>query len=196
MRKSSVGDRAKYGNMPSIFAPWSNFYVITGSSAAALTGLMFVVVTLIDRQPTSGWREGLRTFSTPTVVHLGTGFLVSCIASAPWPSVYIVGGVLGLIALAGMLYAAGVWSRMLKLELASYTPDSEDWIWFVILPFISYVAIGLTAILLFIVAAKALFALAAAVLLFIFIGIHNAWDIVTYIAIVQHAPDDSTEEQR
>ena len=28
-------------------APWQNFYVIIGSAAAALTGLMFVVITLI-----------------------------------------------------------------------------------------------------------------------------------------------------
>ena len=28
------------------FAAWENFYVIVGSSAAALTGLQFVVVTL------------------------------------------------------------------------------------------------------------------------------------------------------
>jgi hypothetical protein len=183
--------------MPSIFAPWSNFYVITGSSAAALTGLMFVVVTLIDREPRPGWRDGLRTFSTPTVVHLGTGFLVSAIASAPWPSVFIVSGVLGLVALAGMFYGAGVCSRMLKLRSSSeYRPDAEDWIWFAVLPFVSYVSIGLTAILLLFVSGKALFALAAAVLLFIFIGIHNAWDIVTFIAIVQRAPDDSKEEQR
>jgi hypothetical protein len=32
--------------MPSI-AAWDNFYVIVGSSAAALTGLQFVVATLI-----------------------------------------------------------------------------------------------------------------------------------------------------
>ena len=29
---------------------WENFYVIVGSSAAALTGLMFVVITLTARQ--------------------------------------------------------------------------------------------------------------------------------------------------
>mgnify|MGYP001252826337 CR=1 FL=1 len=30
-----------------VITAWSNFYVITGSSAAALTGLMFVVITLV-----------------------------------------------------------------------------------------------------------------------------------------------------
>ena len=39
---------------PSILTPWSNFYVIAGSSAGALTGLMFVVITLIaDRRAQS-----------------------------------------------------------------------------------------------------------------------------------------------
>jgi len=38
---------------PSILAHWESFYVIVGSSAAALTGLMFVVITLIadSKQP-------------------------------------------------------------------------------------------------------------------------------------------------
>jgi hypothetical protein len=32
---------------PSFLSAWSNFYVMTGSAAAALTGLMFVVITLV-----------------------------------------------------------------------------------------------------------------------------------------------------
>ena len=31
----------------SALIPWDNFYVIVGSSAAALTGLQFVVITLV-----------------------------------------------------------------------------------------------------------------------------------------------------
>ncbi|MBV9232567.1 MAG: hypothetical protein JO030_00880, partial [Candidatus Eremiobacteraeota bacterium] len=32
---------------PRLLAHWANFYVMIGSSAAALTGLMFVVITLV-----------------------------------------------------------------------------------------------------------------------------------------------------
>jgi hypothetical protein len=33
--------------MHSVLADWESFYVIVGSSAGALTGLMFVVITLV-----------------------------------------------------------------------------------------------------------------------------------------------------
>ncbi|MGH7728579.1 MAG: hypothetical protein ACREM2_07310 [Vulcanimicrobiaceae bacterium] len=68
----------------SLFAPWSSFYAMTGSSAAALTGLMFVVITLVtgeDRSRPS--LEGISIFSTPTVLHFGSALLVSAVLNVP-----------------------------------------------------------------------------------------------------------------
>ncbi len=61
-----------------LFTAWSNFYIITGSSAAALTGLMFVVISLATgsrfvRQAGDS-NAGFATFSTPTVVHFCAAF--------------------------------------------------------------------------------------------------------------------------
>jgi len=57
---------------------WSNFYVIAGSSAAALTGLMFVVITLVRGEEQSQVRhDGIATFSTPTVMHFCAALFVS-----------------------------------------------------------------------------------------------------------------------
>src|SRR6478736_1554116 len=84
---------------------WANFYVITGSAAAALTGLQFVVITLgADRS--RGNAETNRAFGTPTIVHFGTVLLISAIMSAPWPSLLGVACVLGLCGVAGLVYAA------------------------------------------------------------------------------------------
>ena len=49
-------------------ADWGNFYVIIGSAAAGLTGLMFVVITLGAEAQTVGNENGLRAFVTPTLV--------------------------------------------------------------------------------------------------------------------------------
>ncbi len=50
---------------------WENFYVIVGSSAGALIGLQFVVITLIADFPVvrDAERAG-SAFATPTIVHL------------------------------------------------------------------------------------------------------------------------------
>ncbi|MDB5040932.1 MAG: hypothetical protein JWN27_1658 [Candidatus Eremiobacteraeota bacterium] len=182
---------------PSVITAWSNFYVITGSSAAALTGLMFVVITLVAGDRTRTTHEGVATFSTPTVMHFCAALLVSAILSAPWLSLTHVAAVLGLVGLCGVVYVTRVLQRTRRLT--EYRPGIDDWVWFAILPSIAYVAILAAAILLPSVPTQALFALAGANLLLIFIGIHNAWDVVTYIAIQlpeEPSSPSTSEEQR
>ena len=58
---------------------WESFYVIVGSSGAALTGLQFVVMALIAEieRPSTG-RE-ISAFGTPTVIHFcGPACLGNC----------------------------------------------------------------------------------------------------------------------
>lgn len=66
-------------------------------------------------------------------------------------------------------------------------PYSEDWLWHCAFPLICYVFIGIAAILLIINAPLALFILAGVEVSLLFIGIHNAWDTVTYIVIERRA---------
>src|SRR5438046_3592886 len=65
------------------FSAWENFYVIIGSSAAALTGLQFVVVAL-GAEGANIKTQSLRAFATPTIVHFCGVLLMSAILSAPW----------------------------------------------------------------------------------------------------------------
>lgn len=165
-------------------AAWSNFYVIVGSSAAALTGLMFVVITLVSRSPTT--REGTATFSTPTVVHFGSALLLGAILAAPWPSLRHLGIVLAIVGLCGMIYALRVTLRTQRLT--TYRPDVDDWVWYAILPVLAYLTVAACAILAFVAPAGALYGFAAAALLLIFIGIRNAWDVVTFVAFMADEP--------
>jgi hypothetical protein len=167
---------------PSILTPWSNFYVIAGSSAGALTGLMFVVITLVaDRRAQSTMHDGVSVYSTPTVVHFCVALFVSALLCAPWYALLPVGIVLGLTGLSGIAYILYLTHRARQLE--DYTPDFEDWAWYTSLPLLSYGTIATVAVLFLFAPRGALFALGGATLLLIFIGIHNAWDIVTFITI-------------
>jgi hypothetical protein len=173
-------------------APWSNFYIMAGSSAAALTGLMFVVITLATGLERRSTQDGVSTFSTPTVVHFSAALLASAILVAPWPSSYGPALTIGLAALIGMVYSVRVIYRTWRLT--TYTADIEDWTWYAILPLIVYVALLASAIALSAFAPKALFVVAGAVVLLIFIGIHNAWDTVTYLAMKQPDEPPSSSE--
>ena len=64
---------------------WQTFYEIVGSSAGALIGLQFVLISLIARLPLG--QEGAQAssvFSTPTVVHFTVVLLLAGAGSAPW----------------------------------------------------------------------------------------------------------------
>ena len=67
-------------------APWQTFSVLIGTAAAALTGLMFVVATLVAGVRVSSSSEAFATFNTPNVMHFCLALLVAAILSAPWPA--------------------------------------------------------------------------------------------------------------
>ena len=168
--------------VPSVVAAWSSFYVIAGSSSATLTGLMFVVITLVpEADRTLRKSEGISMFSTPTVVHFCVAFFISAVLSAPWPSVIQPAVLFGLTGACANVYLLWITYRMRKQTV--YRPDLEDWTWFTILPLVAYGTLFITAVLLPPDPVNALFALGGATMLLIFIGIHNAWDIVTFIAL-------------
>lgn len=165
-----------------MFDAWANFYVIVGSSAGALIGLMFVVVTLmagtaLRRRP--GIRWGLATFTTPTIVHFSVALFVAALLSAPWPQRWQAALALGGFGLGGLIYGAIVLRRMLRHM--DYEPEREDWVFFVILPLLAYIGLLGAALLLTSHLTLALFIVAVALLVMILIGIHNALDLVTWI---------------
>lgn len=169
---------------PSQLADWANFYVIVGSSAGALTGLQFVVIALIaDAEATRSMAE-IRAFGTPTIVHFCVALLISAIASAPWHAVSQAGFCLAICGAAGVAYSLKVISHARRQT--GYTPDAEDWFWYAVLPVVVYAVLLAGAILLVWRPAGALFVVAAAAVVLMFNGIHNAWDTVTFIAVGGH----------
>jgi hypothetical protein len=169
--------------MLSPLTAWENFYVIVGSSGAALTGLQFVVMALVaDSQRESSMHE-VNAFGTPNVVHFCAVLLISAILSAPWNRLSSAGLGVGLCGAAGFLYAVLVIRRARRQT--GYKPVLEDWLWHAALPLLAYAALLVAALVLRRYPEPSLFVIGAAAVLLLFIGIHNAWDTVTYIAVEQ-----------
>lgn len=164
-------------------AGWESYYVIVGSSAAALTGLQFVVIALVSELRPRGSNETIDAFATPTIVHFCLALLIASVLSAPWRTLSSPALALGAIGLGGVLYEAIVILRARRQT--GYKPVFEDWLWHTILPVVAYAAVVAGAVAMLADTADALFAIAAATLLLVFIGIHNAWDTVTYITLEQ-----------
>lgn len=169
--------------------PWQTFFFLIGSSAAALTGLQFVVIALIAESKRRATTREVEAFTTPTIVHFGGVLLVSAILSAPWQRLLPVAVVLGVISIAGLAYILMIIKRASRQT--TYRVVLADWFWHVVLPLIGYALLLLSAVFLQSHSHRVLFVIGATALLLLFIGIHNAWDTVTYITVERaHAPPE------
>jgi uncharacterized membrane protein len=74
---------------------WENFYVIVGSSAGALIGLQFVVVTLIADKPALRTAEAGAAFATPILLPFAANAMLGRSAyvahSHARPALFVVG---------------------------------------------------------------------------------------------------------
>lgn len=170
---------------------WANFYVIVGSSAGALIGLQFVVITLIANMPiTRDLERASSAFATPTVVHFTTVLVLAAIISAPWHAITPAAACWGGLGLVGLVYELIV-ARRVRAQTA-YTPQSEDLLFHLVLPSLAYATLAASWYAVRFNLRGALFAVGAAVLVLLLVGIHNAWDTVTY-HIITHKREQQPE---
>jgi hypothetical protein len=163
-------------------AKWESFYTIVGSAAGALIGLQFVVMTLITQRPRVHADAGA-AFATPTIMHFSAALVLAALLRAPWQTIATASMVWGVVAFAGVVYAVVVIRRMAKQGV--YRPVFEDWMFHAVLPLAAYATLAVSAVTAADYTREALFGVGGSVLLLLFIGIHNAWDAVTYHVFVE-----------
>jgi len=172
---------------------WQNFYMIMGTAAATLTGLMFVVTTLIAGVDAhlSTLNAAVSAYNTPTVVHFATVLLLAGILSAPWQTFSSLGLLLGLLGLGMVVYSIIVLRRIWRVP--NYQSTLEDWLWYIIFPLLANSSLMVAAFVLSKDSSSALYILAAAMMLLLLVGIRNAWDMVTFLAVERaHSGNDSS----
>jgi len=167
----------------SLLSNWQNFYMIMGTAAATLTGLMFVVTTLIAGIDThvSILNAAVSAYNTPTVVHFGTVLLLAGILSAPWQTFSSLSLLLGLLGLGMVFYSIIVMRRMRRVP--HYQSTLEDWLWYMAFPLLANVLLILAAFVLPKNPSPALYIVGSAMMLLLLVGIRNAWDMVTFLAV-------------
>ncbi len=178
---------------------WQNFYMIMGTAAATLTGLMFVATTLFAglNAHVETANAGISAFNTPTVVQFCAVLLLAGVFSAPWQTFSIISLLLGLLSLGMVLYQLIIMRRMWRMP--HYQSTLEDWVWYIVLPLSAMIMLLVAAILLPKNPALALYLVGASMLMLLLIGIRNAWDNATFLALMRghsHSEDRAKEKQR
>jgi hypothetical protein len=158
---------------------WHEFYLLVGTSVAALTGLMFVVVSIGPEVIVARPAGGVRAFVTPIVVYFTTVLVVSAVMLMPHVGPVVLGVLLLLGSAAGLAYifwidVHGQWGEN-KLEW-------DDLVWYVVLPVLGYVLMLAAGIGIWMRSAFGPFTLGAAMILLTVVGLRNAWDLVLWFA--------------
>jgi hypothetical protein len=105
---------------------WDNFFIMAGTAAATLIGLVFVAVTVGTGLSKSSIVHGTRGFLTPTLIRFSGVLFLSLAVLAPWPSARPLGIILSLGGLAGLAYQIKVIVGRHKVELILL--DWHDWL--------------------------------------------------------------------
>ncbi len=161
-----------------MFEGWSEFFLMAGSAAAVLIGLIFVVISLMQDRSRDSVLAGSRLYMGPIV--LGVSFVLALSAAALIPGITgrEFGAISGVVALWGL--ARGIISSfgIGRLNEVHWT----DFWFYGIFPSAAYAALGAVALAFWQGWPWAHDGLAAVITLALLLAIRNEWDLITWIA--------------
>ena len=176
-----------------MFEGWGEFYLLAGSAAAVLIGLIFVVVTLMQDRPRSSVLTGSRLYMGPVVLHVSFVLVLSAAALIP----HISGNAFAVVA-AGVALWGLARAIMSIVGIHGYRNDNSPphWTdaWFYgAVPALLYLALGAVAWAFWTEQPWAVNGVAAVITAMLLISIRNEWDLVTWLA--PHADNDGEHRE-
>jgi uncharacterized membrane protein len=147
-----------------MFQGWDTFFFLVGSSAGALIGLMFIVITLTAGHEPRRVERGAPVYVTPIVFHFAVVFIVSVISVVPGMLPSAVAVILGVGAIAGLAYSIVTTVRLCRRGWIDPIPVWSDKCFYGFLPTIIYLALAGAAIAVPLTERKVVMAIGAIVL--------------------------------
>ena len=168
------------GTLAEALASWHEFYILLGTAAATLVGLLFVAATVGAGVFSPDRGAPVRVFLSATLLHFA-GILIAClIVLVPVQSWASLGGMIGACGLFGLVYYGLTW-RDMRADGLLANIDLEDRIWYALAPAFGYLCETITGAALAARVMLAIEALAATIGFLLIVGIHNAWDITVWV---------------
>lgn len=160
--------------------------MLIGTAGATLMGLTFVAVSLSPKVIADRTDTVVRAFTTPIVAFFATVLVLALLMLVPRLPLHVAAALIALAGVTGVIYIlnTGAHRQWRELELGI-----DDWVWYIALPLLSYGAIVASAAGTWNASPWAPYALAAAVLALLIVGIRNAWDV--FLAIARVSQRDS-----
>jgi hypothetical protein len=163
-----------------MFEGWSEFYLLTGSAAAVLIGLIFVVVTLMQDRSRSSVLAGSKLYMGPVLLEVTFVLVLSAAALAPRITGHFFAATCAIVAIWGFI--RGVWSTLGITAIKDAEIHWTDKWFYGIIPTALYVALAAVAWAFW--NGQAWCGVEAAVVItgLLLLSIRNEWDLVTWLA--------------
>lgn len=172
-----------------MFEGWGEFYLLAGSAAAVLIGLIFVVVTLMQDRPRSSVLTGSKLYMGPVVLHVSFVLVLSAAALIPDMTPRTFAGLCAAVAAWGLVRGANSILGISGMK-GSDAPHWTD-VWFYgVIPAILFALLAVIAWAFWIEARCAVNAISVVITGLLLVSIRNEWDLVTWLAPRPDSPDD------
>lgn len=164
-----------------MFEGWGEFFLMVGSAAAVLIGLIFVVVSMMDDRPRSSVLAGSQLYMGPIVLNMSFVLVLSALALVPKVGPVEYAAIAAVCAAWGAVRAA--WSLVGIQKLRGSTEVHWSDVWFYgVIPLAIYAALVAVVWGFWTGAGWAADGIAAVMTALLLSGIRNEWDLVTWLA--------------
>jgi hypothetical protein len=164
-----------------MFEHWGEFYLLAGSAAAVLIGLIFVVISLMQDRSRSSVLSGAKLYMGPIVLGVSFVLVLSAAALTPGLERPAFAAIAAAVALWGL--ARGVMSMVGIRHLTAKGEVHWTDFWFYgAIPSALYLALGGVALAFWSGQPCANYGLAAVLTGLLLSAIRNEWDLITWIA--------------
>jgi hypothetical protein len=158
---------------------WHDFFMLSGTAAATLTGLIFVAVSFAVGSKAERSRKDLDVWVTPSLVYFLETFLVAGAMLSPIGARFL--GTLLLALMAVNLPFGAMRLRYLFQQHKEESLGRTAWVWQMMLPTVAQGVLALGGAGLITGHALAQPAIAVAVTLLLTVAVRNAWYLVIWL---------------
>jgi len=169
-----------------MFDQWGEFYLLVGSAAAVLIGLIFVVISLMQDRSRSTVLIGSRLYMGPIVLGVSFVLVLSAAALAPGIDNRQFAAVTAVVALWGLARAIMSSIGIARLKEVHWT----DFWFYGAAPTGIYLALAAIAVAFWQDCECSRVGVAVVITAMLLLAIRNEWDLITWIA-----PRSSQDEE-
>jgi hypothetical protein len=166
---------------------WHDFFLLTGTAAATLLGLVFVAASIAATIPNEklGDDRSRQLWVLPIVWAFVRVLVVSAMGVIPGQTTVSFGYLLLVLAILDLGRMVRITVGMRDHHLSTERLSAADWGWYVVYPSVSSIVLAAAGLALARGFSFPVQLLAAGLLGHLVVGVHNAWELADWLATRQ-----------